>query len=227
MRSVLVVGAGGLGCPALLALAPALAERDVAITIADDDVVDLSNLQRQILHRTEDVGRAKVDSAKDALERRWPRVQVRTVRARVTAENGARLVAAHDLVLDGTDSLGAKFLLNDLCVAARVPLVHGAVAGLTGQLMSILPGHACFRCLFESEPAGGAPSCQEAGVVGAFAGVIGALMAKEALAIVAGAPALADTLLVVDGASDRRRRVTIRPRPSCALHDFSPESLAC
>ena len=212
---VLVVGAGGLGCPALYALAP----RVRALGVVDDDVVELSNLNRQILHRTMDVGRAKVDSARDAVCRRWPEVQVEAVRARVTADNADALLRGWDVVVDGTDSFDAKFVLNDACVRAGVPLVHGACVQWTGQLMAVVPGHACYRCLFEAPPPpGAAPSCQEAGIVGAFAGVVGALMADEALALLAGAPTLAGTLLVVDGRDDRRRRVRVRPRPGCEAH---------
>ncbi|HEX4456366.1 MAG TPA: HesA/MoeB/ThiF family protein [Polyangia bacterium] len=216
---VLVVGAGGLGCPALLTLAPAIAARAGLLGVIDDDRVELSNLNRQILHRTEDVGRHKAISAKDALLRRHAQLRVDAIVARVDAANANDLVREWDVVVDGSDSFATKFLLNDACVRAATPLVHGGVVQLTGQLMSIVRDSACYRCLFEAPPpAGTAPSCAEAGVVGAFAGIIGALQAKEALAIVAGAPELAGTLLVVDGRSDERRRVRIRPRPGCAAH---------
>ena len=212
---VLVIGAGGLGCPALLALAP----RVHTVGIVDDDVVEVSNLNRQILHRTEDVGRPKVQSARDALERRFGALNVETLRARVEPDNADAVVRGWDLVVDGTDSFDAKFLINDACVRAGVPLVHGGVARFSGQLMSIVPGSACYRCLFEAPPpAGIAPSCQEAGIVGAFAGIIGALMADEALAVLDGRPRLAGTLLVVDGLDDRRRRVVCKPRPGCEAH---------
>jgi molybdopterin/thiamine biosynthesis adenylyltransferase len=212
---VLVVGAGGLGCPALLALGP----RAHTIGIVDHDVVELSNLNRQILHRTCDVGRAKVESAQDALERRFPGLAVTAVRARLDADNAAALVAGWDVVVDGTDAFAAKFLLNDACVRAGIPLVHGGVVRFTGQLMSIVPGAACYRCLFEAPPPDGvAPSCQEAGILGAFAGVIGALQAKEALAILDGKPRLAGAMLIVDGLSGRRRVVRVRPRPGCEAH---------
>ncbi len=212
---VLVIGAGGLGCPALYALGP----RARTVGIVDDDVVELSNLNRQILHRTEDVGRPKVASARDALRRRFAALEVETLRARVEADNVDAVVRGWDVVVDGTDSFDAKFLINDACVRAGVPLVHGACVRTTGQLMSIVRGSACYRCLFEAPPpAGVAPSCQEAGIVGAFAGVIGALMADEALAILDGNPRLAGTLYVVDGDSDRRRRVPIRQRPGCEAH---------
>jgi molybdopterin/thiamine biosynthesis adenylyltransferase len=219
---VLVVGAGGLGCPALLALAPALVARGGTLGVIDDDRVELSNLNRQILHRTEDVGRAKAESAKDALLRRHPLLRVEAIVARVDARNAGELVPRWDVVVDGSDSFASKFLLNDACVRAGVPLVHGGVVQFTGQLMSIVPGVAgagCYRCLFEAPPpAGVAPSCSEAGVIGAFAGIIGALQAKEALAIVDQQPRLAGILLVVDGRSDERRHVHVRPRPGCEAH---------
>jgi adenylyltransferase/sulfurtransferase len=165
-----------------------------------------------------DVGRAKVDSARDALARRFPTLQVHTERVMVTRDNVARVIAGWDVVLDGTDSITTKFLINDASVIAGLPLVHGAVVGMTGQLMSIIPGAACYRCLFEAPPLGEAPTCQQAGVIGAFAGIIGALMATEALAILDGKATLANTLLVIDGARDRRRRVPLRRRVSCELH---------
>ncbi len=216
---VLVVGAGGLGCPALWALAPEISARGGSITIADDDVVDISNLQRQILHRTADVGRPKAESAKDALARRWPELKVEALQLRVDENSAPDLIARHDLVLDGTDNFAAKFLLNDACVAAGVPLVHGAVVRLGGQLMSVAPGHACYRCLFEAPPPdGAAPSCQEAGVLGAVCGVIGALMAAEALALLDGRPQLAGALLVYDARARERRTIRVRPRPDCPAH---------
>lgn len=209
---VLVIGAGGLGCPALLALAPHVG----TVGIADDDVVELSNLNRQILHRTADVGRPKVQSARDAVRRRFPSANVETLRARVEPDNVDAVVRGWDVVVDATDSFDAKFLINDACVRAGIALVHGAVVRFTGQLMSVVPGAACYRCLFEAPPpAGVAPSCQEAGIVGAFAGVVGALMAGEALAILDGKPRYDGALLVVDGLEDRRRRVAVRPRPGC------------
>jgi adenylyltransferase/sulfurtransferase len=212
---VLVIGAGGLGCPALFALAT----RVHTVGIVDHDRVEVSNLNRQILHRTEDVGRLKVQSARDALLRRFPSLNIETLRSRVEPDNVDAVVRGWDVVIDGTDSFDAKFLINDACVRAGVPLVHGGVVRFTGQLMSIVPGSACYRCLFEGPPAAGiAPSCQEAGIVGAFAGIVGALMADEALAILDGKPRLAGTLLVVDGLDDRRRRIAIKPRPGCEAH---------
>jgi adenylyltransferase/sulfurtransferase len=212
---VLVVGAGGLGCPALYALAA----RGVPVTVVDDDVVDVSNLQRQILHRAADVGRPKVESARDALLRRWPALEVTALALRVEAGNVDDLLSARGFaaVLDGTDSFESKFLLNDACVRAGAPLVHGGVVGWIGQLMSVVPGHACYRCLFEAPPPPGhAPSCRDAGVLGAAAGVIGGRMAEEAIAIRDGAPRLAGALETFDARTGQRRRIAIRPRPGCA-----------
>ena len=226
-RRILVIGAGGLGCPALYALAPKLAERGDTVAIADDDRVDVSNLHRQILHRTEDVGRYKVDSAREALGRRWPSLTVETQRVRVGAGNVHELLRGHDVILDGTDSFESKFLLNDACVQARLPLVHGGVTRWSGQLMAVVPGHACYRCLFEAPPPeGAAASCQEAGILGAVAGVIGARMADEALAILDGKPTRAGVLQVYDARSGESRKVRLRPRPSCAACGTRTEAFA-
>jgi molybdopterin/thiamine biosynthesis adenylyltransferase len=220
---VLVIGAGGLGCPALLALGPHVQE----VGIVDDDVVELSNLNRQILHRTSDIGRPKVASAAEALRARFPSLRVTALRARVDAANAAQLIAGWDVVIDGTDSLESKFLLNDFCVAASVPLVHGGCVRYSGQIMSVLPGLACYRCLFEAPPpAGSAPSCSEAGIIGAFAGIIGALQAEEALAILDGKPRLGGALLIIDGRAGRRRTVRIKRRAGCAAHQ-QLEALSC
>src|SRR6266542_4100925 len=139
---ILVVGAGGLGCPALLTLAPALERDGGVLGVIDPDRVELSNLNRQILHRSEDVGRFKAESAQAALERRFPELLVVADSTRVDASNVDRLIANWDVVIDGTDSFDAKFLLNDACVRAGVPLVHGGVVRFTVQLMAVVPGSA-------------------------------------------------------------------------------------
>jgi adenylyltransferase/sulfurtransferase len=221
LRDVLVIGAGGLGCPALLGLAPALTQRGVGVRLLDDDRVDLSNLHRQILHRTVDVGRPKVESARDALLRRFPTLRIEAVALRATADDARALVRGAAVVLDGTDSIEAKFILNDACVAERVPLVHGGVVGFSGQLMSVIPGHACYRCLFEAPPTDAPPTCEQAGILGPAAGVIGARMADEALRILDGKPSLAGALEVIDFMRDERRVVRIRPRPGCAACTIS------
>jgi adenylyltransferase/sulfurtransferase len=216
LREVIVIGAGGLGCPALWTLAPALEKRGLGVMLVDDDVVDRSNLHRQILHASIDVGRPKVESARDALILRWPGLRVETRRVRVSEANARAVVRGARVVLDGTDSIEAKFLINDACVAERVPLVHGGVVRWDGQLMTVLPGQACYRCLFEAPPSTPAPTCEQAGVLGPAAGVIGTLMADEALRILDGKPALASMMLVCDFRSDERRMVRIHRRPGCA-----------
>lgn len=216
-RRVLIVGAGGLGCPALFALEGA----GVAITVVDDDVVDLSNLHRQVAYRAADVGVPKVE----ALRRRFP--DVRGLRGRVDAANARALVRAFDVVLDGTDRLETKFLLNDACVGEGVALVHGGVIGWAGQLMAILPGEACYRCLFEAPPPPGCVgTCAEDGVIGPVAGVVGTLMAREALNILDGRPELASALLVFDGRSGERRPVRFRRRAGCRACGTEREAFA-
>jgi adenylyltransferase/sulfurtransferase len=211
---VVVIGAGGLGCPVLLGLG-AFAE----LTIVDDDVVDASNLQRQILHRTAGVGRPKSESARDELLRRWPGMQIRAIVARLDATNAEALIGGHDLVIDGTDSFDAKFLLNDSCLALGVPLIHGAAVGWIGQLMTVRAGYACYRCIFEQPPSlDSAASCQQAGILGAVAGVIGGRMAKEALACLAGRPELPGVMLRFDARKGSWRRIAPRPRPDCPAH---------
>jgi molybdopterin-synthase adenylyltransferase len=199
LRDLLIIGAGGLGCPALWALGQS--GRALSVGVVDHDVVDLSNLHRQILFSDAEVGLPKVDAARETLAVRFPNLTVEPMRTRVDHTNVDALVRGARVVLDGTDSFEAKFLINDACVAAGVPLVHGGVVRFSGQLMSVLPGHACVRCLFEAPPPPDAvPSCQEAGILGPVAGVIGARMAQEALAILDGNPALAGTLDIFDAA---------------------------
>jgi molybdopterin/thiamine biosynthesis adenylyltransferase len=190
------------------------------LTIVDHDFVDVSNLQRQILHRTTDVGRPKSESARDALLRRQPGLSIHAVVTRLDSGNVQELIAGHDLVVDGTDSFETKFLLNDSCLSLGVPLIHGAVVGWIGQLMTVRTGHACYRCIFEQPPAlGSAPSCQQAGILGAVAGVIAGRMAREALACLAGKPELSGTMLRFDARRLTWRHIAPRPRPDCAAHE--------
>ena len=163
--SVLILGVGGLGSPAALAMAASGVGR---IGLIDDDAVDLSNLARQILHRTEDIGRLKVASGAGCLSTLAPSVKVETHPVRMTAENAAELIGQHDVVIDGSDSLSAKLMLNDACVLEGRPLVTGGILRFFGQLMTIIPGEtACYRCVFGRIPFGQeGPSCAEAGVFG-------------------------------------------------------------
>lgn len=183
--SVLIIGAGGLGAPAAMYLAAAGVG---TIGIADADEVDLSNLQRQIIHSTEDVGKAKVKSAKETMNAINPDVTVRTYRQFVTSENINELIADYDFIIDGTDNFPAKFLINDACVMAKKPFSHAGIIRFKGQLMTYVPGEGpCYRCVFKNPPPKDAvPTCKQAGVIGAMGGVIGSLQAMEAIKYILG-----------------------------------------
>jgi molybdopterin/thiamine biosynthesis adenylyltransferase len=216
--SVLVVGAGGLGSASLMYLAAAGVGR---IAVADDDAVSLSNLQRQVLHRTEDVGRPKVESAADALARLNPEVTVEPLAVRLGPENAAGLVAGRDLVVDGSDSFATRALVNAACVEAGVPLVSGAIGQWEGQLSVFDParGGPCLACVFPEAPAPGlAPSCAEGGVLGALAGVFGALQAAEAAKLLAGAgEPLRGRMLLLDLLHGETRTMRLRAEPGCRV----------
>jgi molybdopterin/thiamine biosynthesis adenylyltransferase len=213
--SVLVVGVGALGCAAADVLATAGVGR---LVLVDPDRVERSNLHRQLLHRAADLGRPKVESAAAALHARHPTLAIDAVHARFDAGNAATLVRGQACVIDATDGIATKFLINDLVVALGIPLVHGGILRFQGQLMTILPGaSACYRCLFGAPPEeGSVPSCQEAGVLGSLAGTIGALQAAEAIRIVTGTGTLlADRLLTYDALAGRWRHVRLRRNPAC------------
>ncbi len=214
---VLVVGAGGLGAPVLCYLAAAGIG---TLGIVDDDAVSLSNLQRQIIHDTAGVGRAKVESAAAAIARINPHVSVETHRLRLDESNAGALVGAYDLVVDGTDNLAARYVMADACAAARRPLVAAAIGRFDGSVTVLKPWEAgadgapnpSFRDLYPQEPPPGmVPSCAEAGVVGALAGVVGSLQAMEAIKLIAGiGEPLVGRLLLYDGLSARFETVRYR-----------------
>lgn len=207
---VLIVGAGGLGAPAALYLAAAGVGR---LTLSDDDVVSLSNLQRQVLYDTADVGRAKTEAAAERLEGLNPHVTVEAARA-ITAANVAGIVAGHDLVLDGTDNFETRLLVSDACLAAGIPLVTGAIGRWTGQV-GVFTGKPCYRCLVPEVPPD-AETCVAVGVVGALAGVVGSKMALEAVKLIAGAgQPLAGRLLIYDGLAGESRTVKVGADPAC------------
>ncbi|PPU18043.1 molybdopterin-synthase adenylyltransferase MoeB [Xanthomonas arboricola] len=218
---VLLVGAGGLGSPAAFYLAAAGVGH---LRIADDDVVDRSNLQRQILHVEDSVGVAKVSSAAQRIAALNPRVQVEALQARVTAGNVEALLEDVDVVVDGADNFPARYLLNDACVKLGKPLVYGAVQQFEGQL-SVFDagrkrGHApCYRCLFpEPPPTEFAPSCAEAGVLGVLPGVIGLLQATEAIKLLLGiGDTLTGRLLSFDALAMRFREIRLPPDPHCPV----------
>ncbi len=219
---VLIVGAGGLGSPAALYLAAAGVG---TLGIADADAVELSNLQRQVIHHTADVGTAKVASAAARIRSINPDVRVREHPVRVQASNARDILRDYDFVIDGTDSFASKFLLNDAAWFARKPLSHAGILRFEGQLMTILPGEsACYRCLFrEPPPQGSVPSCSQAGVLGVLAGVIGCLQATEAIKHLLGVgDLLTDALLTYDALSMRFRKVPFRRNPECPLCGKNP-----
>jgi adenylyltransferase/sulfurtransferase len=217
---VLVVGAGGLGCPLVLYLAAAGVG---TIGIVDDDRVDLSNLQRQVAHTTDRIGMPKAESAALAARAINPHVAVETHEARLSPDNVAELIAAYDIVCDGTDNFATRFLLADACVLGSRTLVSAAVLRFEGQL-SVFKPHAapsspCYRCLFpEAPPEGMVPSCAEAGVLGAVTGVMGTMQAAETLKEIMGiGDSLSGRLLLWDALSARARTITLRADPECAL----------
>jgi len=218
--SALVIGAGGLGSPVILYLAAAGVGR---LGIVDFDSVSLSNLQRQIAHRTRDVGRAKTDSAADAVAAINPLTNVELHPVRLTAANARDLIARYDIVADGSDNFDTRFLVNDACYFARKTLVSAAVTEFDGQL-STYKAHEggafpCYRCLFpEPPPPGTTPSCSETGILGAAAGVMGTLQALEVLKEILGlGESLAGKLLIYEALSTRFRSVRVRPDPACRL----------
>ena len=182
---VLIIGAGGLGAPAALYLAAAGVG---TIGIADNDEVDLSNLQRQIIHATPDIGKPKVQSASETMGRINPDVTVETYQLLVDSTNIAELIEPYDFVIDGVDNFQAKFLINDACVAAKRPFVHAGIIRFKGQLMTYVPGQGpCYRCVFkEMPPKDAVPTCKQAGVIGVIAGIIGCLEALEAVKYILG-----------------------------------------
>lgn len=214
---VLVLGAGGLGCPALLYLAAAGVG---TLGVIDDDRVSLSNLQRQVLFGTTDIGRPKVAAAAEALARLNPHVRVEPIEARLGA-GAAALVAGWDLVLDGTDNLPTRYAANAACVAEAKPLLAAAISQWEGQIGLYHPagGGPCYACVFPEAPTPGlAPDCAEAGVVGALPGVMGAMMALEAIKVLVGAGAgLRGRLVVFDGLWGETRRLRTAPRPGCPV----------
>jgi adenylyltransferase/sulfurtransferase len=230
---VLVVGAGGLGSPTILYLAAAGVG---TIGVIDDDAVSLSNLQRQIAHRTSDVGRPKTSSARDTALAINPHIVVEPHPARLTAANALDLVARYDIVADGSDNFATRFLVNDSCFFKKRTLVSAAVTEFDGQLAVFKPHdrskpHPCYRCLFPAPPPPGTtPSCSETGILGAAAGVMGTLQALEAIKEITGVgESMAGRLLIYEALATRFRTVTVKPDPACALCGERPtiRDLSC
>ena len=215
---VLVIGAGGLGSPAAMYLAAAGVG---TIGIVDDDVVDLSNLQRQIIHGTGNVGMPKVESAAETVTSINPDVTVKPYHIRVSAGNIAELIADYDVIVDAADNFSTKFLINDACVLAGKPYIYGGALRFEGQLMTYVPGRGpCYRCIFRDMPAAGeVPSCKEAGVLGAVVGVIGSMQAVEAVKLILGVgKPLTARLMTFDALAMTCRAVPLPERePDCPV----------
>jgi molybdopterin/thiamine biosynthesis adenylyltransferase len=210
---VLIVGAGGLGAPAALYLAAAGAG---VIGLADPDMVSLSNLQRQVLYTTADLGALKVDAAARALDALNPHVQIERHAVALTRINVDPAISGYDLVLDGSDNFETRLLVNAACVRAGKPLISGAIERWTGQI-GVFQGRPCYQCLVPEVPPG-AETCQSVGVVGALAGVIGAMMALEAIKVVAGAGrSLGGRLLIYDALAAETRTVSLTADPDCPV----------
>ena len=219
---VFIVGAGGLGCPVGYYLAAAGVG---TLAIVDNDDVELSNLQRQIAHSVNTIGKPKVESVKNTFEALNPDVNVVAVKERITRDNIMDLIKDYDVVVDGSDNFPTRYLVNDACVMLRKPLVSGAILRFEGQVSTILPhdGH-CYRCLFEEPPPPGlVPSCQEAGVLGVMPGVVGTLQATEVLKLLlkVGRP-LSNELLIYDALGLDFRKVKVPRNPECPVCGENP-----
>lgn len=218
---VLIVGAGGLGSPVALYLTLAGVG---TIGLVDFDEVDISNLQRQILHHHDDVGRPKVQSATDTLKSYNPGVNVETHEAPLTSENAMEIISQYDVVVNGADNFPARYLVNDASYLSGKPLVDGSILLFDGQSTVFLPGQGCYRCLFPTPPPPGAvPSCAEAGVLGALPGLVGTIQATETVKIILElGEALSGRLLLIDALSMEFRTVKLRRNPNCPLCGDEP-----
>ncbi|MBQ8502454.1 MAG: molybdopterin-synthase adenylyltransferase MoeB [Bacteroides sp.] len=218
---VLVVGAGGLGSPAALYLAAAGVG---TIGIVDGDVVDVSNLQRQVIHSTPDVGHPKVESAKEKIQLLNPNVKVNTYHKFLKADNVLDIISGYDFVVDGTDNFSVKFLINDACVMAGKPFSHGGILRFEGQTFTYLPGTACYRCLFPSPPpSGDVPTCAQAGVLGAIAGMLGTIQATEVLKYLTGVgELLTNRLLTFNAKTMDFQNITMHRHDHCPLCGLHP-----
>ena len=218
---VLVVGAGGLGAPVSLYLAAAGVGE---IGIIDGDVVDLSNLQRQVIHFTKDVGIAKVLSAKEKMLAINPNVKVNAIQDLLMANNALDIIKEYDFIIDGTDNFPVKFLINDACVMAGKPFSHGGILRFEGQTFTHVPGSACYRCVFGAPPPPNlVPTCSQAGVLGAIAGMLGTIQAAEALKYITRVgELLTNQLLTFNAKTMDFRKVKTRHNSHCKLCGDNP-----
>jgi molybdopterin-synthase adenylyltransferase len=220
--SVLVVGAGGLGSPVAFYLAAAGVGK---IGIVDNDVVDTSNLQRQILHSTATVGRKKVESARDTLLALNPNLEIVPHDVRLNSGNILQILKGYDVVAEGSDNFPTKFLVNDACVMTGTPVSMAGIFRFSGQMLTVIPGHGpCYRCLIPQPPPPGAiPSCQEAGVFGAMAGVVGVIQATEILKLILGkGQVLNGRLLLFEALQMRFEPIEVKRNPECPVCSETP-----
>ena len=219
--SVLIVGAGGLGSPIAVYLSLAGVG---TIGIVDFDTVDVTNLQRQILHQNDDVGRPKVQSAVETLKAYNPDVNVITHEEPITSANAMDIVPNYDVIINGADNFPARYLVNDAAYLSGKPLVDGSILLFDGQATTYLPGKGCYRCLFpEPPPPGEVPSCAEAGVLGVLPGMVGTIQATEAAKVIMGVgDTLTGRLLLIDALDMEFRTVKVRRNPNCPLCGDNP-----
>ena len=217
----LILGAGGLGSPSAIYLALAGVG---TIGIVDFDVVELSNLQRQILHHTADVGRPKLESARDNINAYNPDVNVVMHEVRLESHNAMEIISQYDLVVNGADNFATRYLVNDACYLLGKPLIDGSILIFDGQATVFMPGQGCYRCLFPAPPPPGmVPNCAEAGVLGALTGLVGSIQATEALKLILGiGESLTSRLVLIDALSMTFREVKLKRNPACPLCGDNP-----
>ncbi len=218
---VLIIGAGGLGSPVALYLAAAGVG---TIGLIDGDIVDLTNLQRQIIHATPDLDKAKVISAREKIEKLNPEVETIVYHKLVTSENITEIIKDYDFIIDGTDNFPTKFLINDACVINKKPFSHGGILRFEGQTMTYTPGNTCYRCVFNTPPPKDAvPSCSQAGVLGSIAGILGTIQATEALKfIIEKGELLTNRMLTFDALNMNFKTINFKRDPDCPVCGIKP-----
>ena len=218
---VLVIGAGGLGSPVSVYLALAGVG---TLGIVDFDTVDLTNLQRQILHHNDDVGRSKLDSAMDTLKAYNPDITLVAHEGPITSDNAMEIMAGYDVIVNGADNFSTRYLVNDAAYLSNKPLVDGSILMFDGQTSVFIPGQGCYRCLFpEPPPPGEAPSCAEAGVLGMLPGLVGSIQATETVKLIMGiGKSLAGRFLLIDALDMEFREVRLRRNKDCPLCGDAP-----
>lgn len=216
---VLVIGAGGLGSPVLLYLAAAGVG---TLGIVDYDDIEITNLQRQIIHATSDLGTSKTASAAEKIWTLNPHVHLNLYPGKYRASNASSLIRGYDFIIDCCDNYATKFLINDACVSEEKPYSHGAALALRGEAMTWLPGHACYRCVFDTPPEEGtAPTSSEAGILGPIAGIIGSIQATEAIKYLTGiGELLTDRLLTLDGAGMQFLTLKVQKNKGCLCNNI-------